>query len=131
MNTKSCTDIQQGKELKDAGIRLPAGLFITPKVGGYVVSTEEAANSEPSFGVVELLESIPTTIQNDGSSYDFDFGYAGGYYRCRFVNDEGFDIMGFSKWKDCAEMLKEVWLWLIDGGFVDHDNPRPRKGGWE
>lgn len=119
MNIKSCTDIQQGQELAKAGFCLPAGLFITPKVGGYVVSTEKAANSDPSFGVVELLESIPTTIQVEDSSYDFEFVYTGGYYRCRYVNEDGFETMSFSRWEDCSELLKEVWLWLLGAGIVE------------
>lgn len=119
MNIKSCTDIYQGYELVKAGVNLPANFYITPKVGGYVVSTEKAANSDPSFGVVELLESIPTTIQVEGSSYDFEFVYAGGYYRCRYVNEDGFEMMSFSRWEDCSELLKEVWLWLLGAGIVE------------
>ena len=119
MNTKSCTDIYQGYELVKAGVNLPANFYITPKVGGYIVSTEKAANSDPSFGVVELLESIPTTIQVEGSSYDFEFVYAGGYYRCRYVNEKGFETMSFSRWEDCSELLKEVWLWLLGAGIVE------------
>ena len=119
METKSCTNIEQGKELVKAGFDKQPDFFITPKVGGYIVSTEKAANSQPLFGVVGLLESIPTNIKHDGSRYDFRFIYADGYYKCRYVNDEGEELMCFSKWVSCAELLKEVWLWLIEGGFVD------------
>lgn len=119
MNTKSCTDIYQGYELVKAGVNLPANFYITPKVGGYVVSTEKAANSDPSFGVVELLESIPTTIQVEGSSYKFEFGYSDGFYHCHYVDANGFETMNFDKWEDCSEMLKEVWLWLIGAEIVE------------
>lgn len=98
---------------------LSACWLVYTKVGGYVVSTEKAANSDPSFGVVELLESIPTTIQVEDSSYDFEFVYTGGYYRCRYVNEDGFETMSFSRWEDCSELLKEVWLWFLGAGIVE------------
>ena len=68
----SCTDIAHGQLLIEKGLDAgTADAFITPKVGGYVVSTERSANSVPSWSVVALFGMIPTTIHHGGCRLRF------------------------------------------------------------
>lgn len=99
----------------DAGT---ADSFITPKVGGYVVSDEKAVNSVPSWSVVALFRIIPTIIPYDGGSCNFGFFQNGGKFGCSYLAPDNSRIMFFDGWDDLVGMLVEVVVWLLDGEFI-------------
>ena len=54
-----CTSKSQSEELMKLGLdEGTADLWVTPKVGGYVVSTERAANSTPAWSLGKLIEIV-------------------------------------------------------------------------
>ena len=109
----SCTNIEQSRKLIEAGIDVStADFYITPKVGGYVISTEKAANSVPSWSVVALYETIPTIITYDGSSYEFGSICKNGSNSCKYENSRGERIMYFGCWEDLVAMLFKAVLWF-------------------
>ena len=113
MNTKSCTNIEQSRKLIAAGVdESTADLFITPKVGGYVVSTERAANSEPSWSVVALYDMLPTSITYDGSSYVLRSSCKP-FCSCCYEGGGTKRIMDFKGWDDLVDMLTEAVLWFM------------------
>lgn len=115
----SCTDISQGQELLKHGLDASTADFhITPKVGGYVVSTEKAANSVPSWSVVALFRLIPTIIQYDGGSCYFGFFQNDGKFGCSYYAPDNSRLMYFDRYDELVGMLVEVVVWLLDGDFV-------------
>ena len=110
----SCTNIEQSRKLIAAGIdESTADFFIIPKVGGYVVSTEKAANSEPSWSVVALYAMLPTTITYEGKCYDFQSITERGYHSCCYVGDEKEKMMNFRGWDNLVDMLTKAVLWFL------------------
>lgn len=111
---KGCTNIEQSRKLIEAGIDVStADYYITPKVGGYVVSTEKSANSVPSWSVVALYAMLPTSITYDGKCYDFQSITERGYHSCHYVGQEKEKMMNFSGWDNLVDMLTEVVLWFL------------------
>lgn len=110
----SCTNIDQSRKLIDAGIdESTADFFITPKVGGYVVSTEKAANSVPSWSVVKLYAMLPTSITYDGKTYKLYSGYYAGRLFCKYESSSFEKMINFNCWDDLVDMLTEVVQWFL------------------
>lgn len=64
MEKKYCTDIAQGQRLIACGLDPDsADLFITPKIGGYVISSEKQVNSKPSWCLVSLMNQMPPSVR--------------------------------------------------------------------
>ena len=64
MEKKYCTDIAQGQRLIACGLDPEsADLFITPKIGGYVISSEKQVNSKPSWCLVSLMKQMTPLIR--------------------------------------------------------------------
>ena len=64
MNKKFCTNIAQGQCLIDNGLHpYTADLYITPKIGGYVISSERSENSKPAWSLVSLMNQMPKPVR--------------------------------------------------------------------
>lgn len=64
MEKKYYTDFAQGQRLIACGLDPEsADLFITPKIGGYVISSEKQVNSKPSWCLVSLMNQMPPSVR--------------------------------------------------------------------
>ena len=60
---KMCTNVAQSELMKELGFgESTADLFITPKVGGYTVTSERQSNSIPAWSLVALLKLLPNSV---------------------------------------------------------------------
>jgi len=56
---KICTTSKQSEQLLEAGIPIEtADLWVTSKIGSYVISTERKSNSKPAWSLSKLIAMI-------------------------------------------------------------------------
>ena len=71
-----CTDIAQCQRLIAQGLDpKTADLYITPKIGGYVISTEQSANSKPAWSLSALVDLLPVLAEETVSEKRDEAGF--------------------------------------------------------
>ena len=64
MKKRFCTTIEQGQKLIALGVDpKTADLYITPKIGGYVISSEQSSNSKPAWSLTALVGLLPVIAE--------------------------------------------------------------------
>ena len=85
---QAVSNIKQSQRLlKLLGSDSTADFWRTPKVGGYVISTEKAVNSTPAWSVTALMDMLD-------EHYDEENGTASPYINCE-ENSVYFEANGF------------------------------------